>query len=393
MLESQGCLHVRTTRKGHGRLAQLGERRVRNAEVRSSILLPSTNIRPARPPYTEYVTFVCPSGRRGAVCELGRRILVAASWGQTVSSVPVPAATMSPPDLAARIQARYDTIRDFEGDFVQTYEGGVLRTKTTERGTVAIKRPGKMRWAYTSPERKEFVSDGMRIYAYFPVDKQVIVSPCPHRADTTPALFLAGQAHLVRDFEASAMALPGAAPGLLGLKLVPKNPTRTSSGSLSESIPATFQIQHLVALDRQGGRSTFKFANLKENRAHPIKCSSSASPGAWMSSPMTGEPARPSAVRSLAFVAMGLILASCATSGALNQARIAEQQQDYDRAVAEYTKAARAKPDDRDVRLSSIAPSFAPPRIISPRARRLSATGQLEEALVEYQLAVGTESR
>jgi hypothetical protein len=31
--------------KVRGRLAQLGERRVRNAEVRSSILLPSTNLR------------------------------------------------------------------------------------------------------------------------------------------------------------------------------------------------------------------------------------------------------------------------------------------------------------------------------------------------------------
>ena len=30
--------------------------------------------------------------------------------------------------------------------------------------------------------------------------------------------------------------------------------------------PATFQIQQLVAFDRQGGRSTFAFRNLRENR-------------------------------------------------------------------------------------------------------------------------------
>ena len=62
--------------------------------------------------------------------------------------------------LAARVQQRYTALKDFQGDFVQTYEGGVLRTKTTERGTVSIKRPGKMRFVYTKPERKEFVSDG-----------------------------------------------------------------------------------------------------------------------------------------------------------------------------------------------------------------------------------------
>ena len=51
-----------------------------------------------------------------------------------------------------------------------------------------------MRWDYTAPERKQFVSDGAKIYSYIPADKQVIVSPMPADAEaTTPALFLAGK--------------------------------------------------------------------------------------------------------------------------------------------------------------------------------------------------------
>ena len=69
----------------------------------------------------------------------------------------------SPEDLAKALQARYQNVRDFTADFVQTYRGGVLRTETRERGTVAVKKPGRMRWIYTSPERKEFVSDGQKI--------------------------------------------------------------------------------------------------------------------------------------------------------------------------------------------------------------------------------------
>ena len=57
----------------------------------------------------------------------------------------------NPQEFAARVQQRLATIRDFSGDFVQTYEGGVLRTKTTERGTMSIKRPGRMRWVYAKP--------------------------------------------------------------------------------------------------------------------------------------------------------------------------------------------------------------------------------------------------
>jgi outer membrane lipoprotein carrier protein len=172
----------------------------------------------------------------------------------------------SPEHLAGRIQARYDTIRDFEADFIQSYQGGLLRTTTTEQGTVAIKRPGRMRWVYTKPERKEFVSNGQRIYSYMPRDKQVIVSPMPAGDQTTPALFLTGRGHLVRDFTATFADVPGAPAGTLGLKLVPKKDDPEVESLMIAVDPASLQIRRLVAADRQGGQSTFTFTNMKENR-------------------------------------------------------------------------------------------------------------------------------
>ncbi len=176
-------------------------------------------------------------------------------------------APQDPTALAAKVQQRYDGIRDFQGDFAQTYEGGVLRTKTTERGTVAIKRPGRMRFTYTNPERKEFVSDGKRLYIHMVADKQVIVSPAPDTSDDSiPALFLAGHSDLARDYVASFTPLPGAATGLTTLKLVPRK-AHPEYDSLGLGIdPKTLQIQFLTAVDKQGGRSSFSFSNLKENR-------------------------------------------------------------------------------------------------------------------------------
>lgn len=172
----------------------------------------------------------------------------------------------APTDLAARIQQRYDTIRDFEADFVQNYQGGLLRTRTTEQGTVAIKRPGRMRWVYTKPERKEFVSNGQRIYSYIPADKQVIIAPMPSTDQTTPALFLTGRGHLVRDFTATAGDIPGGLPGLTAIKLVPRKPDPELESLVLGVDPKSLQIRQLVAVDGQGGRSTFTFNNLKENR-------------------------------------------------------------------------------------------------------------------------------
>jgi outer membrane lipoprotein carrier protein len=176
-------------------------------------------------------------------------------------------APQDPTALAAKVQQRYNAIKDFSGDFVQSYEGGVLRTRTTERGTVAIKRPGRMRFSYSKPERKEFVSDGTRLYTHLVADKQVIVSPAPDASDgSIPALFLAGQSDLGRDYVATFTALPGAAAGLTTLQLVPKKP-HADYDSIGIGIdPKTQQILFLTALDKQGGRSSFTFSNLKENR-------------------------------------------------------------------------------------------------------------------------------
>jgi outer membrane lipoprotein carrier protein len=181
-------------------------------------------------------------------------------------SMPV-AAQNDPVALAAKVQQRYNGIKDFQGDFVQTYEGGVLRTRATERGTLAIKRPGRLRFTYTKPERKEFVSDGVRLYTHLVADKQVIVSAAPSAEDgDVPAMFLAGRSDLARDYTPSLIALPGAPTGLITLKLVPKN-ADSEFESLGIGVdPKTLQIQFLTAVDRQGGRSSFTFTNLKENR-------------------------------------------------------------------------------------------------------------------------------
>jgi outer membrane lipoprotein carrier protein len=176
------------------------------------------------------------------------------------------ATVRTPQALADQVQARLDALADFEADFSQSYEGGVLRTRTTERGTVSMKRPGRMRWVYTSPERKEFVSDGVRIYSYIPADKQVIVSPLPADDQTTPALLLSGRGRLTRDFTPSFAELPSTASGLLGLRLEPRQEDADYTSMTLGLDPATLQVRYLEAADRQGGRSTFTFSNVKENR-------------------------------------------------------------------------------------------------------------------------------
>jgi len=171
----------------------------------------------------------------------------------------------SPEALAKALQARYQSVRDFTADFVQIYRGGVLRTETRESGTVAVKKPGMMRWTYTSPERKEFVSDGLKMYSYIPEDRQVTVSNVPADSEApTPVLFLAGKGDLVKDFTAEKAAPP--VQGSVAVKLIPRRNEPEYEYLIVAVDPASLQIRALTTKDRQGGESTIRFENLKENK-------------------------------------------------------------------------------------------------------------------------------
>lgn len=168
----------------------------------------------------------------------------------------------SPDALAKELQARYQSIRDFSADFVQSYRAGVLKTQTRASGTVVVKRPGKMRWTYSKPERNELVSDGSKIYWYEPANKQVIVSDAADQA-STPDLFLSGRGDIARDFTP---AYADASPGSVALKLVPRRSEPEYEYLVLALDPLTLQIRGLTTRDHQGGESTITFTNMKENR-------------------------------------------------------------------------------------------------------------------------------
>src|SRR4030088_3498362 len=157
-----------------------------------------------------------------------RRLTSGLAVAMAIAAVPTPraaAADQTAEELVQALQRRYDSIKDFSADFVHRYQGGVLRKQISERGHVLIKKPGKMRWEYTAPEKKLFVSDGVRIYSYVPEDKQVVVGAVPKDDQAgAPIPFLARKGTLMRDFTPSQADAPAGSPAAShALKLVPRS--------------------------------------------------------------------------------------------------------------------------------------------------------------------------
>ncbi len=184
--------------------------------------------------------------------------MIAAMSGGPVQSAPAPSAQ----EIADRLQAKYDTIRDFSADFVQRYQGGPLGRKREESGTLLVKKPGKMRWNYKKPEEKLFISNGVRFYQYIPADRQVVVADAPDEGE--PAMtFLSGRGRLTRDFNVS--FAEAQAPDRWTLRLEPKTPQREFDWLEIAATRDGLELKTLVVAEKQGSRSTFAFSNFKEN--------------------------------------------------------------------------------------------------------------------------------
>lgn len=200
------------------------------------------------------------------------RLLAAVVWAAVPAGPPaaaqaIPSTRALPPpaDVAALLQQRYERVKDFSASFTQTYEGGVLRRKAVESGTVYVKKPGRMRWEYTAPQKKLFVSDGTTMYMYFPQDRQVMIYPVPEHDEATSAiLFLMGRGDVTRDF-AIRYAEGNAGSDDYVLRLDPKVRQADYDWLEVRIDRASLQIRGLTAGDAQGGRSTFVFSDFKEN--------------------------------------------------------------------------------------------------------------------------------
>ena len=191
---------------------------------------------------------------------------LAALTGALLLSTSGRAAEPTATEIAQALQRKYAAVRDFSANFVHEYQT-VLKKRLVERGTMRVKKPGRMRWDYQSPEEKIFVADGVNLYSYIRQDRQVIISAMPSDDQaTTPILFLAGKGDLSRDFTASIAEVPrGVPPGSRALRLTPKTPQPEYDWVTLTFDAATLALRGLATLDAQGGTSSFTFTNWKEN--------------------------------------------------------------------------------------------------------------------------------
>ena len=193
--------------------------------------------------------------------------MIAALVTSALLAAPLAAHSPAAEGVVRRIEELHARAGDLTARFVQVYRSGLLGREITERGVVSIKRPGRMRWEYKDPEAKTFVSDGHRFYFYVPADRQVIVREQDEER-SIPSLLLSGKGDILGQFAAELETPPS--EGLLRLRLTPRRPEPEIERVVVDVEPSG-RVRQIQVEDAQGGRSRFRFDDIRENVGLPDK--------------------------------------------------------------------------------------------------------------------------
>lgn len=102
--------------------------------------------------------------------------------------------------LLKAVENRYNRAQSLTLSFEETYVSP-RRPRQTETGTLALRKPGRMRWDYTKPAGKVFVSNGKRVSLYDPETNQVEVTGVKETEDMrAPLAFLLGKLNFYKEF-------------------------------------------------------------------------------------------------------------------------------------------------------------------------------------------------
>lgn len=174
------------------------------------------------------------------------------------------AALAAPPDLPRTlkgIEERYNRARTLEVGFEQTMSARG-QPRRTESGRLSLRKPGRMRWDYTVPAGKLFLSDGKNIYFYTPAANRVEKMKMKETEDMrAPLAFLLGRLDFSRDFSSYLTTPEG---GDLRIKARPKSDKLPYSEVEFVATP-DFRIRALTVTGRDQSVMEFRFSEEKVN--------------------------------------------------------------------------------------------------------------------------------
>ena len=171
--------------------------------------------------------------------------------------------------IVQKVQERYDATRDFTATVTQEMTIASLGKTTTARGTVAFKKPGKMRWELDHDAPQVIVADGSTLWLYQPKEHQVLKAPFDAAfRSTTPISFLTGVGRIAQDFDVSIDGT--SADGQLVYLILVSRRDSAAVGKLRLTVARdSGEIRGAEVHDPLGNVSRLQFDDIRRNQDLP----------------------------------------------------------------------------------------------------------------------------
>ena len=182
-----------------------------------------------------------------------------------------PVSAQSLDEVLREVEGVYGRMTDLRADFTQTAFNKSLNQTIPAKGTVYLKKGGKLRWEFTEPTPQEIVSDGKKLWVYTPTLNQANVADAPEALAGPAGSFLAGLGRLRTEFQVRFLnpAQPKDADGHWVLDLTPKQPLPTLARLILALDAKSWEIKKAVVHDQFENTVTMLFTKMAVNSGLP----------------------------------------------------------------------------------------------------------------------------
>jgi outer membrane lipoprotein carrier protein len=129
---------------------------------------------------------------------------LAAAVGLCLAVLAFPVLSAADPaldNLLKNVENRYNRAQSLKLDFSETYAGS-KRPAQSDSGILYLRKPGRMRWEYSAPPGKVFLSDGKEVFLYVPDEQKAVKSKLKESEDMrAPLAFLLGKLDFSKEFK------------------------------------------------------------------------------------------------------------------------------------------------------------------------------------------------
>jgi outer membrane lipoprotein carrier protein len=205
--------------------------------------------------------YVTPRAAHGLIslC-LALPLLTVAALGAAVPAAATPDPSLDLAKVLKGVEKRYNAVKTLQVSFEETYKSqGRART---EAGDLFLRKPGRMRWQYSTPAGKLFVCDGKTVFFYSPETKRAEKMKLKETEDMrAPMAFLLGRLDFDKDF---GQYRTHAESGGLMIAATPRS-EKMPYREVAFLVAADSHIQRLIVTGQDSSVLDFSFSAEKVN--------------------------------------------------------------------------------------------------------------------------------